>query len=91
MAAEDLFVVDGGALPVPDVPVVGAAPPALVVPAALPVEEAEDAEVENEPAAKRSVDWKVLQFDEVGITGVYGGGVFRGSGIDHVRVCPADV
>jgi len=90
MAAEDFVV--AGALPELAEPAVGDAPdPALVVPAAAPVAEEDAAEVEKEPAAKRSVDAKVLQFDEAGMTGVYGGGVFRGSGIDHVRVCPADV
>ena len=31
------------------------------------------------------MDWYVLQFDEEGMTGVYGGVVVKGSGIDHVK------
>jgi len=42
-------------------------------------------------ARKRSLDWKVWQLEEAGITGVYGGGPFRGSGIDHVKVWPPEV
>lgn len=36
-------------------------------------------------APNRSVDWKVLQLDEAGMRGVYGGKVVRVSGIDHVK------
>jgi len=42
-------------------------------------------------ARNRSVDWKVLQLDEEGVTGVYGGGDNNVWGILHVRVCPLDV
>lgn len=41
-------------------------------------------------ARKRSLDWNVLQLDEEGVTGVYGGEVVNGSGILQVRVCPLD-
>ena len=69
----------------PLVALVPLAEPVVVarVPVAVAVEEAPERVVA--PAkAKRSVDWKVWQLDEAGIRGVYGGGVFRGSGIDHV-------
>lgn len=71
-----------------EVPLVALVPleePVLVaaVPVAVAAEDAPERVVA--PAkAKRSVDWKVWQLDEAGMRGVYGGGVFRGSGIDHV-------
>jgi hypothetical protein len=35
--------------------------------------EAEEAAVEDGAARNRSFDWKVVQLDEVGMRGVYGG------------------
>jgi hypothetical protein len=92
IAAEDLvvLVLDAIALlperePVP-APVVfaGDAP----VPVAVPVAVAAEPLEVDAALTKRSVAWKVLQFEEDGVRGVYGGGELRVAGIDHVTVCP---
>jgi len=83
--AADLVVVDGAApLPLlePD-----AAPAPVVILEPLAVVEA-DVLAELVTGRKRSVAAWVLQFDEEGTRGWYGGGVFKGSGIDHVETTP---
>ncbi len=68
-------------VPVAPDPVVPEAPDVTDPPVAVaPVAEA----LVVDAARKRSVDWNVWQFDDAGMRGEYGGGVFRGSGIDHV-------
>lgn len=85
-------------LDAPLVVVVGeAVPPVLFVPVDPDPDVPEAPDVTDPPVAveadvllvvdaarKRSVDWKVWQFDDAGMRGEYGGGVFRGSGMDHV-------
>lgn len=79
-------VVGEAVLPLPVVPVapdpvVPEAPDVTDPPVAVaPLAEA----LVVDAARKRSVDWKVWQLDDAGMRGEYGGGVFRGSGMDHV-------
>jgi hypothetical protein len=87
-APEDLLVVCGEELLPLFEPEAAPAPPVTWVERPLPVTEAAELPDEEVTGRKRSVAAKVLQFDEAGTRGVYGGGETKGSGIDHVVVTP---
>lgn len=57
----------------------------------FPVAEAATLDVVEGPARRRSVEEKVLQFDEAGMRGVYGGVAVKVAGMLQVVVCPLTV
>jgi len=79
----------GPLLPADDPGALAAPVPVPLVPGAAVTGPAgaEEAAVDDGAARNRSFDWKVVQLDDVGMRGVYGGWTNVG-GMEYVTTCP---